>query len=157
MSSNFQLPAGLKPANPPPSGGQQGGPPGPGGQDEEARQAQMQQKQQEEEMRRGMLGQILEPSARERCTFDHYPTTASSFLSSFEGAYERMRFRGDMMIVSRIAMIRPSQAEQIERQLINLARSGQLTRKLGDDELRGMLEQVRRGRGRGLLAQPSLA
>lgn len=39
-------------------------------------------------------------------------------------------------------MIRPSQAEAIERQLINLARSGQLTRKLGDDELRSMLEQV---------------
>ncbi|KAG7575476.1 hypothetical protein FFLO_00295 [Filobasidium floriforme] len=106
MSSNFQFPPGLKPAAAP---GQGGGPQQPG-QDEEARAAQMQAKQQEEEMRRGMLGQILEPSARER--------------------------------LSRIAMIRPSQAEAIERQLINLARSGQLTRKLGDDELRSMLEQL---------------
>jgi hypothetical protein len=40
-------------------------------------------------------------------------------------------------------MIRPSQAEAIERQLINLARTGQITRKLGDEELRSMLEQVR--------------
>jgi hypothetical protein len=64
MSSNFQLPAGLKPANPPPSGGQPGG--APGGNDEEARAQQMQAKAQEEEMRRGMLGQILEPDARER-------------------------------------------------------------------------------------------
>lgn len=63
MSSNFQLPPGLKPAAAP---GQGGGPQQPG-QDEEARAAQMQAKQQEEEMRRGMLGQILEPSARERC------------------------------------------------------------------------------------------
>lgn len=39
-------------------------------------------------------------------------------------------------------MIRPAQAEAIERQLIMLARSGQLNRKLGDDELRSMLEQV---------------
>jgi hypothetical protein len=64
MSSNFQLPAGLKPANAPPSGGP-GGP--QGGNDEEARAAQMQAKAQEEEMRRGMLGQILEPDAKERC------------------------------------------------------------------------------------------
>ena len=50
--------------------------------------------------------------------------------------------RSSTAIVSRIAMIRPSQAEAIERQLISLARSGQITRKLGDEELRSMLEQV---------------
>jgi hypothetical protein len=65
MSSNFQLPGGLRPANPPAGG--PGGVPGGAGNDEESRAAQMQAKQQEEEMRRGMLGQILEPSARERC------------------------------------------------------------------------------------------
>jgi DNA-binding TFAR19-related protein (PDSD5 family) len=41
-------------------------------------------------------------------------------------------------------MIRPSQAEAIERQLISLARSGQIRQKIDDDELRSMLEQVRR-------------
>ena len=72
MSGNFQLPAGLKPANPPSgAGGQQQG--GQGGNDEEARAAQMQAQQQEEEMRRGMLGQILEPSARERCESARIP------------------------------------------------------------------------------------
>lgn len=64
--SNFQLPAGLKPAQGPPSGGSPGA--GAGGEDAAARaQQQAQAQQQEEEMRRTMLGQILEPNARERC------------------------------------------------------------------------------------------
>jgi programmed cell death protein 5 len=54
----FKLPPGMSPA--------QGGP-GGGGNPEEDAAAKAQAAQQEEEMRRGMMGQLLESDARERC------------------------------------------------------------------------------------------
>ncbi|GHJ85088.1 hypothetical protein NliqN6_1490 [Naganishia liquefaciens] len=96
-SPGFQLPAGMKP---------QGAP----GQGEEDPAAKAQAQAQEEEMRRTLMGQILEPDARER--------------------------------LSRIALTRPSLARQIEELLVRMARSGQLKGKVGDTELKGLLEQV---------------
>ena len=65
--SNFQLPPGMRPANPPSGSGggssQQGG--GGGGNNEEAQAKAAQQ----EEMKRGMIAAMLEPAARERCRF----------------------------------------------------------------------------------------
>jgi len=59
---SFQLPSGLKPAQPP----QQSGGGGGGGQDNgEAQEKQRQQ----EEMKRGMIASMLAPAARERCTY----------------------------------------------------------------------------------------
>lgn len=83
MQSNFSLPPGLRPSAPP-SGSSPNGNPGPsssGGNPAEAEEqakAQEQARQQEEEMRRGMMGQILEPEARERCT-SAYPGHLPSF------------------------------------------------------------------------------
>ena len=45
-------------------------------------------------------------------------------------------------LVSRIALTRPSLARQIEELLVRMARSGQLKGKVGDTELKGLLEQV---------------
>ncbi|KAJ9098151.1 hypothetical protein QFC21_004480 [Naganishia friedmannii] len=56
----FQLPPGMSPA--------QAGP-GGGGNPEEDAAAKAQAAQQEEEMRRGMMGQLLESDARERCPY----------------------------------------------------------------------------------------
>ncbi|KAJ9117508.1 hypothetical protein QFC22_004358 [Naganishia vaughanmartiniae] len=44
--------------------------------------------------------------------------------------------------LSRIALTRPSLARQIEDLLVRMARSGQLRGKVGDTELKGLLEQV---------------
>jgi len=59
--SNFQLPAGLRPAGPPPqNGGNSSGP------SQEEQQAAREQAQAQEEMKRSMIAAMLEPSARER-------------------------------------------------------------------------------------------
>lgn len=64
--SNFQLPAGFRPAAQPGGAGPSNG--GNGGQQsEEHRQAAEERQQQQQEMKRGMIAAMLEPAARERC------------------------------------------------------------------------------------------
>jgi hypothetical protein len=65
-----------------------------------------------------------------------YPTTASSspsFVSIHIPAHHA---------VSRISLVRPSMSRQIEDLLVRMARQGQLRGKVGDAELKGLLEQV---------------
>lgn len=64
---SFQLPPGMRPAQPPQDG--QGGPSQHGGQgqsEEKQREAQDKARAQEE-MKRGMIASMLAPEARERC------------------------------------------------------------------------------------------
>jgi programmed cell death protein 5 len=60
---SFQLPSGLRPAQPP-QGGTGGG--GGGKQEQDNGEAQEKQRQQQE-MKRGMIASMLAPEARERC------------------------------------------------------------------------------------------
>lgn len=67
--SNFQLPAGLRPAQQPPGSGPSSASGGSSGgqQSEEARAAAEERQEQQQEMKRGMIAAMLEPAARERC------------------------------------------------------------------------------------------
>jgi programmed cell death protein 5 len=113
---SFQLPSGLKPAQPPQ---QSGGAGGGGGQDNgEAQEKQRQQ----EEMKRGMIASMLAPAARERCT--------SSRMNQ-------------LMIVSRIALTRPEMAIRVEDLLVRMGQAGQIRGQVTDEALKGLLQQVR--------------
>jgi programmed cell death protein 5 len=62
---SFQLPSGLRPAQPP-SGGSSPSQGGGGPSQQDQGEAQERQRQQEE-MKRGMIASMLTPPARERC------------------------------------------------------------------------------------------
>lgn len=80
-----------------------------------------------EEMRRGMLAQILDGSARERRMF--LEITQYNILIIF--------------IVNRISIVKPERARAIEDLIIRMARAGQLQGKLNEQGVIDLLEQIR--------------
>jgi hypothetical protein len=73
INMSFQLPPGMRPAQPPGTGGGGGGggpsnPNGGGqGQSEEGQREAQDKARAQEEMKRGMIASMLAPEARERC------------------------------------------------------------------------------------------
>jgi DNA-binding TFAR19-related protein (PDSD5 family) len=91
---------------------------------EEALQ-QQQQAQQQEEQRQVMLQQILAPDARERSTPSpplscaHGPGFVAAALSNV----------GRQLAVSRISLVKPEKARQVENMLLGMAQKGQIRQK----------------------------
>jgi len=51
--------------------------------------------------------------------------------------------------VSRIAMVKPSKARQIQDLLLRMAQSGQIKQKISEQQLIGLLDQVEQAQGGG--------
>jgi DNA-binding TFAR19-related protein (PDSD5 family) len=81
-----------------------------------------------ETMKRDLLATVLSSEARERRMY--------SFLSNSEWAFE-------CLIVSRISLVAPDRAAQIEAILLRMAQSGQLKGRVTEQQLIDLLEQVR--------------
>jgi len=130
---SFQLPSGLRPAQPPSGGSGGGGGAGsPGPSQQEQGEAQERQRQQEE-MKRGMIASMLTPGARERCT-------SSSILSFPVSWVEGTRTD---RTVSRIGLTRPEMASRVEELLVRMAQAGQIRGQVTDEAMKGLLQQVR--------------
>ncbi|CAL5229853.1 g13263 [Coccomyxa viridis] len=83
----------------------------PGGQmTPEAQQQQEEAQQQQEERRQSMLGQVLQPQARER--------------------------------LARIGLVKPEKARGVENLILQMAQRGQVTEKVSEERLIGLLEQI---------------
>lgn len=90
--------------------------------DDENKQAQ------EEQMRRDVMATVLDTAARERCVC----------LPFLHGAFNDTCFS----LVSRIALVSPERAKQIEGVLLRMAQSGQLRGRVTEEQLIGFLDQV---------------
>lgn len=88
----------------------------------------------QEQMRASLIGQVMQPDARERRTLG----LASSPL-------DRMSAHLSLCVVvpvARIAIVKPEKARAIEDMVIQMAQRGQLAAKINEDRLIELLNQV---------------
>jgi DNA-binding TFAR19-related protein (PDSD5 family) len=50
--------------------------------------------------------------------------------------------RGELMVVSRIALTRPEMSSRVEDLLVRMGQAGQIRGQVTDDQLKGLLQQV---------------
>lgn len=123
---------------------QQNGPSNGGGDAEgEDPEAAAAQRRSEEEMKRAILTQILEPAARERRTSPSYRMKLMLLIdirSSLSTYLRNTIVNGRRFVVSRISLVSPARAQQIENNLVRMARSGM--QRISDEQFLNLLKQA---------------